>query len=257
MIKLKDFKVSKDQILQDEKFRVLCQNHNVLHLSLERFKRCKKNNKYIFFRLNDVPVTDIYVRRFFKNNSFWFVMNCEVINDNIIPVPLGVTDTSWCQVIGNLDVIVETNKREKNIKNLVYFNCNCDRRDAGLPDRLQVRENFKNKDWVTVGKFERNHGGHKTFVEEIYNHKFVFCPRGNGVDTHRLWMSLYLGTIPIVKDHITHRTFKHLPILFINDWNEITEDLLNKKYEEIHSKEYDFSVLKMEYWEKLFSEKLN
>ena len=94
--------------------------------------------------------------------------------------------------------------------------------------------------------------GHAKFISEMYNHKFVLCPRGNGVDTHRLWMSLYLGTIPIVKYHIVHSTFKHLPILFINDWDEVTEDFLNQKFEEIHSKEYDFSILKMEYWENFF-----
>ena len=254
---LKDFKLQKDQMLQDEKFREICKKHNVLHLSLDRFRRCRRFQEKIFFRLNDIPVTERLTKKLFRENSIWFVMNCEVINDNIIPVPLGITDTSWCKVIGNLDVIEETNKTERNYRNLAYFNCNCDRKDAGLKERLEVIKNFGREKWLTVGKFERNHSGHRRFIEEIYNHKFVFCPRGNGVDTHRLWMTLYLGSIPIVKDHITHRTFKHLPILFVKDWNEISEEFLKEKYEEIHSKEYDFSILKMEYWEKLFGEKFS
>ena len=64
-------------------------------------------------------------------------------------------------------------------------------------------------------------------------------------------MSLYLGTIPIVKVHKIMKSFEHLPILFINSWDEITEDYLNIKYEEIHSKKYDFSVLTMDYWKKI------
>lgn len=32
-----------------------------------------------------------------------------------------------------------------------------------------------------------------------HNHRFVLCPRGNGVDTHRFWETLYRGAVPIVK----------------------------------------------------------
>lgn len=252
MIKLKDFTPEKDQILQDEKFRVLCKKFNVSHLNLERAKDKKRFQDRMFFRLDDVPVTKRTFSKLFKENSIWFAMNCEVIHDKVIAVPLGITDTSWCSLIGDLDIILEKHKSERKNRNLAYFNCNCDRRDGGLKERLEVKEKFKNKEWMTNGKFQRDKTGHANFVDEIYNHKFVFCPRGNGVDTHRLWMSLYLGTIPVVKDHITHHAFKHLPILFINDWSEVTEEFLNKKFEEIHSKEYDFSILGMDYWVKLF-----
>lgn len=252
MLKLNNLKISAEEIIQDEKFRKLLKEKNYLHLTYDGFKKCTRfDNKVIFFRLNDIPVTEIMFKKLYDQNSTWFAMNCEVIHDKVIPVPLGVTDTSWCDIIGDLDVIIETNKLERNIKNLCYFNCNTKRRDAGLKDRLMIQKGFSKRDWVTFGTFERTKSGHKRFIEDIYNHKFVFCPRGNGVDTHRLWMALYLGTIPIVKDHITYRTFKHLPIVFVNDWREVNEEFLNKKYEEIHSKEYDLSILKMSYWEKI------
>ena len=97
----------------------------------------------------------------------------------------------------------------------------------------------------------------RVYLTEIYSHKFVFCPRGNGIDTHRLWETLYLRSIPIVKKCIGMEQFKDLPILFIDNWNNITVDFLNKKYDEIHSKEYPLYKLSINYWLNLIYSKIN
>jgi hypothetical protein len=250
---LKEFKVEKKDILQAEKFKELGNKYGVKYLKWEDYLRLGIfEQERVFLRLGDEPVNIRKIRRIKKFNII-FSQNCEVPSENIIPVPLGLTDTSHCKLIGDLDIIVNQNKQERKYINLAYKNFNSSRRDRGFEERKIVEEKFGNKSWVTNGKFQRDKSGHAKFISEMYNHKFVLCPRGNGVDTHRLWMSLYLGTIPVVKDHIVHSAFKHLPILFVNDWDEVTEDFLNQKFEEIHSKEYDFSILKMEYWEKLFS----
>lgn len=36
-------------------------------------------------------------------------------------------------------------------------------------------------------------------ASEIRQHRFVLCPPGNGLDTHRYWEVLYWGSIPIVQ----------------------------------------------------------
>ena len=92
---------------------------------------------------------------------------------------------------------------------------------------------------------------HREFLKQIYSHKFVFAPRGNGIDTHRLWESLYLRTIPIVKKSIAMEDFYDLPILFVDDWDNITEDFLNQKYDEIINEKYPLEKLKIDYWFKL------
>ena len=35
-------------------------------------------------------------------------------------------------------------------------------------------------------------------LAELSAYRFCFCIRGNGLDTHRFWESLYLGVIPVV-----------------------------------------------------------
>ena len=65
----------------------------------------------------------------------------------------------------------------------------------------------------------RNNGDNfDGYLDNIYNHRFVLCPEGNGIDTHRLWECLYMGTIPIVKANKNVRFYEDLPILMVNEW---------------------------------------
>eukprot|EP00965_Chrysotila_dentata_P239975 6203413-Pleurochrysis_carterae.AAC.2 len=47
------------------------------------------------------------------------------------------------------------------------------------------------------------------YLEELGRYHFVLAPRGNGIDTHRLWEALLVGTIPIVKVMRSLLHFEH------------------------------------------------
>jgi hypothetical protein len=79
-------------------------------------------------------------------------------------------------------------------------------------------------------------------------HKFMACPEGNGIDTHRTWECLYIGCIPVMKRSVFTSFFEHLPICFVNNWEEITEDFLNKEYERISKIPWGRQELSFEYW---------
>ena len=44
----------------------------------------------------------------------------------------------------------------------------------------------------------------------VQDFKLIACPRGNGIDTHRFWETLYRGSIPIVKDSVWIKNFEFL-----------------------------------------------
>ena len=73
---------------------------------------------------------------------------------------------------------------------------------------------------------------------------------GNGVDTHRLWEALYLGCIPIA---LRNRIYQHydLPIIQVNDWSEITLELLQKEISN------NTEHLYMDYWETRIRKEFN
>ena len=38
----------------------------------------------------------------------------------------------------------------------------------------------------------------KSYLTELKQHRFCLCLRGNGLDTHRFYESLLMGTIPVI-----------------------------------------------------------
>jgi len=60
--------------------------------------------------------------------------------------------------------------------------------------------------------------------------------------------SIWAASYPIVKREKAHKLFIDLPILFIDDWSEIDECLLNEKFEEFSNRNWNFDKLKLSYW---------
>jgi hypothetical protein len=83
------------------------------------------------------------------------------------------------------------------------------------------------------------------------------CPRGNGIDTHRLWETLYMGSIPIVIRHQAFDEFHDLPILFINEWTDVTETFFRTEYMRITNASWNLEKLKFGYWEQKLMFRLN
>ena len=77
---------------------------------------------------------------------------------------------------------------------------------------------------------------------------FVLSPRGGGYDCHRTWEALLLGSIPIVKSSGLDPVYEGLPVLIVDDWSDITEDLLRRTVEEFGSRSYALEKLELTYW---------
>lgn len=82
------------------------------------------------------------------------------------------------------------------------------------------------------------------YFETLPSYKFIISPEGNGIDCHRHYEALMAGCIPIVEDNpIIRNKYGNCPILYTRDYSEITEEYLNKKYEEMKTQIYNFSRL--------------
>jgi hypothetical protein len=64
-----------------------------------------------------------------------------------------------------------------------------------------------------------------------------------------MWEALYSGVVPIVVRNRTHAGLEgELPILFVNDYSEITEDVLNATYDEFKNRTWNTDMLKVSWW---------
>jgi hypothetical protein len=188
-----------------------------------------------------------------SNLKLWLCHNKNFRHPKLSSIPIGLPnreDTQIHEITSNLDVIYNTSKTKKEILNLAYLNFSF----WTYPlERKKVVNLYSNKSWVTYEETIITHEGHENDLDKINNHKFVFATRGNGIDTYRLWESLYLKTIPIVKKCIGMEDFYDLPILFIDNWEDITEDFLNEQYEIIMNKTYNLEKLDIKYWKNLIT----
>jgi hypothetical protein len=77
----------------------------------------------------------------------------------------------------------------------------------------------------------------------------TICPRGNApADSHRFWEVLYMDRVPIVKRNKGLESFLDLPVVCLDDWNELENvDLINEKYEKVKNNSRE--MLDMSYWE--------
>ena len=100
------------------------------------------------------------------------------------------------------------------------------------------------------------------YLSYIQRSKFNLCPEGNGPDTHRVWESLMLKSIPImIKNNFSKQlTDYNIPILLIDGWDklrEVDKDKFNTFYENNSQKLETFNYVHFSYWENKFNQYLD
>ena len=130
------------------------------------------------------------------------------------------------------------NNTSKNLKRLGYIS----------QDRNDILNSIHNNKYiVSCGTFIPRKDLWKTFCK--YN--FVLCPAGNGLDTHRLWESLYLGCIAIVQSCSLDPMMEGFPVVIVKDFTNITKEDLNLWYQKYYPLTQDKEVRKKyesKYW---------
>lgn len=196
---------------------------------------------------SDHPITPQIAAKY-PNIRHWFAINNMSLDDRIVTLPLGLTndtdESPLHRIYGNQEILRDVLRTvPKSSKRLVYLNFS-----ATHPSREKVRTLFADKSFVTVAQSEPTMEGRKKYLMDLREHDFCLCPRGNGLDTHRLWESLYMGCIPIVEYDPAYRDFADLPILFVDDWAQVKEHMLHQTKSQFSKRVWNLDKLYMPYW---------
>lgn len=186
---------------------------------------------------SDYEITDELVEKVQSRISVrWCGCNCST--KKAIPIPRGIAD-DFCIIT------MQKNFSQTTGEKLLYVN----HRVETYPSvREPLYKLFCNQKWATVSE-PKPKGVVDEFTQELKQHKFMLCPRGNGIETHRMWEALYCGAIPIVIKHPTHRLVEgRLPVLFVEDYQEVNENLLETVWETFKHKTWDYSMMKCSWW---------
>jgi len=174
----------------------------------------------------------------------WYSKNVNTTNPKVESIPIGLENDWWCKKILKKEKMLAKLDEKRKVKNLVYMNHTV---KTNPEKRAELYEIFKDTPWVTIDKGSNGHRYEK-YIDNVYNHKFVFCPEGNGMDTHRTWECLYMGTIPIEKRNINNQFYTDLPICFVDDWKQVTKTFLDQEYIRIKKIPWNRKKLEFKYW---------
>ncbi len=177
--------------------------------------------------------------------------------DKFTLIPLGIFGTD--EVFSRRNTIIEQLKQYKKIPKtkLLYSNFMVHQgQHVERSERTIIYDLFKDKPWCTTVTLTPN--WRKTFADymiEAAQFKFSLAPEGDQHDTYRIWETLSVGSIPIVHTSPLDGLLNDLPVVIVSDYREVTEEFLNNKYIEMHSKwnQYNLEKLYMKYWVSLIN----
>lgn len=203
------------------------------------FKQKVPDENFILITHNsDYAITEKYKNYLeYKNLKTWYAQNVDYKHEKLIPIPIGIANSMWHH--GNaqtLQYIIEKNNKKQQ---LMYANFN-------------TLTNPKQREYClqyVKPKYIENNVSFETYLTNLSKSYFSVCPLGNGIDSHRIWESLYLKTIPIVENtyNINYLIQKYnLPIITIDDWSQLSNLELNTKIYHDIIINFDLNLLTVE-----------
>ena len=215
------------------------------------FPMLEKTNKRIVLLTHnsDHRVTKELYDKLPPNVIRWFSLCVDYHGDRLTSLPVGIENRQRIEFHHQpkVEKLLAKRAEEKTYKNLLYicFSIWTNKKERELPYKL-----LAGKPFVTtipnpnIFDFDR-------YIDDIYRHKFVLCPEGNGTDTHRKWESLYLDSIPVEKRNVNNSFYQDLPICFVDSWEQVTEEFLNVEYERIINTTWNLDKIEFPYWKNL------
>lgn len=238
-------------VLRDRTNFYLDKNENIVYvyghdLELffkEIFPEIEKPIKIISHN-TDYPVDSKFIQYLDDDKLIhWYGQNAILEHPKLTPVPIGIANKQWPH--GNLENLLSVVNSKPNKENIIYKNFD-------ITTNIHVRShinNITNKNNIFMDKSLP----HIEYLTKLAKSLYVISPPGNGIDCHRIWEALYVGTVPIVQKNTAFRNFTHLPILFIENWEEVTIDMVKKRIPEFYSQPFDTSILQLDYWKKIIN----
>ncbi len=200
------------------------------------------NNLKLITHQSDKSVDKYLFAKKPNNISQWYSTNVNYRDPSLFSIPIGVNnffnvnffnDTIQDKFFNSSSIIDRDNK--------VYVNFTLDTNTKHRKQAIKHAE-LMDKNYTLIDMTKDSHN----YFMNISKSKYTLAPWGNGIDTHRFWEALYLGSCPVTVKHKNYSDFKNLPAIFLNDYSELNYPFLEKQYEKFHPS--DIELLNINYW---------
>lgn len=141
----------------------------------------------------------------------WYAQNVALQHPKLVPVPIGIGNPEWPH--GDQLAIAAAAAARPPKSGGPYANFNV-ATNASERRRCLARAGAElSPPNLPFGEYLR----------QLSTHRLALCPSGNGLDTHRIWEALYVGTHPVTtRAPWSQGLARQFPILLVDDWSEVT-----------------------------------
>jgi hypothetical protein len=166
----------------------------------------------------------------------WWAQNVDVAHSRLSALPIGLANRQW-----GADKLEQLLAAAQHIHKdrLLYANV-----ALTHPSRTQALAAAKQ---VAGATFESGLD-YPAYLASMARHQFCLCPRGNGLDSHRLWEALYLDCIPIIVKADWTAAYSGLPLLVLAQWEALPTINLTQAYQRIKATTYRFDSLRLNHF---------
>ncbi|CAF2746325.1 unnamed protein product [Rotaria sp. Silwood2] len=151
----------------------------------------------------------------------WFASNPDHTHKKLLPIPIGLANARWPH--GNVSVFKQAfdfdRKPFAQRTTLLYVNFQVKNSRVARSKALKWALGLPN---VTHSQVT----SHELYLRELGNAKFVLSPPGHGLDCHRTWEAILMGSVPIVLRSRLDPLFTDAAVLIVDDWNALSIEYL-------------------------------
>ena len=211
---------------------------------------------------SDLAVSELHIREIRTSSSYRSVFATNLEHDatllpGVFDLPLGLPNDerqSRTHIVQGDDSLLykawkRGNNRSTQARPRIYANFSV---RTNPPVRSEVLGILKGLPDVSFGSFSPSRKGRLKDLEEMSHCGIVVCPRGGGLDTHRVWEALMVGAFPAVltSDH-SARLLRalNLPHIALESWNDLQDSqAVEREFVRCQSQEWDYSGVTASFW---------
>lgn len=207
----------------------------------------KIEKKFILITHNSDYATDARHAKYLNDNKLikWFGQNPGFLHPKFVVLPIGLENPIWypfkTKFIQKLNLSTDIIEW-KNRKYSIYVNFSPNTNPTAREYLFSYYSQFKD---VLIVKKKVNY---TTYMNQMGNSKYVLCPRGNGLDTHRYYEAILMGSIPIVENSTLYSIFNESTTLVLKNFKDLNQTMLDYPEGFISRMDFSRNVIMMDYW---------
>lgn len=161
--------------------------------------------KFVFIVHNsDLPFGMQQFRLLAQHSIHIYAINTTIRHQMITTIPLGFVDKQLPLLSG-----FKGGSSERPYEIYVNFSTN-----TNSPKRKECLDAFKDDPRVV---YHQNLSVPE-YLMDLCRSKFVLCPEGTGMDTHRVYESILCGATPVVLRNSLSHLYEKLPVCIVDKW---------------------------------------